>query len=109
MRYIETVDDATFAEAVEGYAGLSVVDFGAAWCPPCRIVEPILESLSGEYRSRIRVLRMDTDANPATATRFGIRSLPTVLFFRDGVVVERIVGAVPRAVFQRRFDGLLAD
>lgn len=108
MRQVETIDDATFAEAVERDAGLSVVDFGAAWCPPCRIVEPILESLSVEYRSRIRVLRMDADENPATAARFGIRSLPTVLFFRDGAVVERIVGAVPRAEFQRSFDALLS-
>jgi len=107
MPDLETLDDATFAESVERAAGPVVVDFGAAWCPPCRIIEPILESLAEEYRPRVRVLSIDSDANPVTVARYGVRNLPTVLFFRDGALVDRIVGAVPRAAFQRRFEALL--
>ena len=106
MSEVRPVSDADFADTVER-AHLSVVDFSAEWCPPCRLVTPILESLAREYASRIRVSILDVDANPVTSTRFRIRSLPTVLFFRDGVVVDRIVGAAPRNAFQQKFDALL--
>ena len=107
MAELTAVNDATFAQAVERASGLSVVDFGAEWCPPCRLITPILESLAAEYRPRVQVMSLDVDTSPLTAARFGVRNLPTVLFFRDGVVVDRIVGAVPRTAFQRKLDELL--
>jgi thioredoxin 1 len=107
MPEIQPVSDADFAATVECSGLLFVVDFSAEWCPPCRLVTPILESLAREYTSRIQVVSLDVDTNPAISTRFRIRSLPTVLFFRDGVVVDRIVGAAPRNAFQQKFEALL--
>ncbi|HEX2188715.1 MAG TPA: thioredoxin [Longimicrobiaceae bacterium] len=106
MSQLKTVDDASFAQAVDRASGLSVVDFSAGWCPPCRMIEPALEQLAGEYASRVEVMSLDVDANPATAARFGVRSLPTVLFFRDGAVVDRVVGAVPKSALRQRFEAL---
>ena len=108
MADLRTVDDASFPDVVDGTRGLSVVDFSAEWCPPCRLIEPALEQLAAEYASRVDVLTMDADDNPATVARFGVRSLPTVLFFRDGTVVDRVVGAVPKTALQQRFEALVA-
>jgi thioredoxin 1 len=108
MSRLPAVDDATFAERVERAPGLTLVDFGAAWCGPCRVIAPVVERLAAEYAPRLSVLSMDVDDNPVTAARFGIRGMPTLLFFRDGAVVDRVVGAVPRAVLQARLEALLA-
>ncbi len=108
MSRIPAVHDATFAERVERAPGLTLVDFGAAWCGPCRVIAPVVEQLAAEYAPRLTALAMDVDDNPVTAARFNIRSMPTLLFFRDGQVVERVVGAVPRAVLQARVEARLA-
>lgn len=105
---LPTVTDATFSDSVERAEGVVAVDVGAEWCAPCRIVTPILEALAAELSGRVRVLSMDADSNPETMARFGIRNLPTVLLFRDGVLEDRIVGAMPRAAFQQRFEALSA-
>lgn len=108
MARVAAIDDAHFAERVERAPGLTMVDFGAAWCGPCRVLAPVVEQLAAEYAPRLTTLAMDVDDNPATAARFGIRSMPTLLFFRDGEVVDRVVGAVPRAVLQARVEANLA-
>jgi thioredoxin 1 len=91
------VSDADFATAVEGQQGLTMVDFWAAWCGPCRMIAPIVEELAGEYEGKVKVTKLDVDANPKSAARFGVRSIPTILFFKDGQVVDQVVGAVPKA------------
>ena len=106
MSRLEAVTDANFAEEVER-EGVVAVDFWATWCGPCRITKPILETLADDYRGRVRVLTLDTDLNPATTVRLGVRSMPTVVFFRDGVEVARVVGAVPRPMLERRFEEAL--
>ena len=74
-----------------------LVDFTAVWCPPCRAIAPHVEAIAAKYGARLRVGKCDTDGNPELSARFDIRSLPTLLVFKDGQVVGQIVGAVPRA------------
>ena len=98
---VPAVTDATFAREVA--AGLVAVDFTADWCPPCRLMAPVVEAIAQEYAPRVRVLQMDADTNPATVARYGVRGLPSLLLFRDGALVERIVGATPVAAVRARF------
>ena len=91
------VNDDNFAAEVEGCQGLAMVDFWATWCGPCRMVAPIVEELAEEYKAKgLKVAKMDVDANPGTPSRFGIRSIPTIIFFKGGKVVEQVIGFVPR-------------
>lgn len=92
-----TVTDATFATEVEQAKELTVVDFWATWCGPCRIISPILEQIATERAGELKVAKVDVDENQRTAARFNIRSIPTLLFFKEGRMVGQIVGAVPRA------------
>jgi thioredoxin len=90
------VTDATFAAEVEQASGLVLVDFWATWCGPCMAVAPVIEKLAEDYRGRVKVLKLDTDENQATAVRYNIRSIPSILFFKDGKPVDGVVGADPR-------------
>jgi thioredoxin 1 len=90
------VTDDTFAAEVEQAAGVTVVDFWATWCGPCRMIAPILDQLAEEYAGKLRIVKMDVDANPKTSPRFNVRSIPTLLFFKDGKVVDQVIGAVPK-------------
>ena len=98
------VTDATFEQEVEKNQGLTVVDFWATWCGPCRIIAPILDQLASEYDGKVKVTKLDVDANIRTATRFNVRSIPMLIFFKDGRVVDQIVGAVPKNMIQSKFD-----
>ena len=108
MSNVTAVTDATFATDVEQHRGLALIDFWAPWCAPCRLVAPIVEQLAADYAGQVRVASLDTDENQRTMVRFGVRSLPTLLLFRDGVVVDRIVGAAPRAKIEEKLRGQLA-
>lgn len=99
---VTSVGDANFATEVEGAAGLAMVDFWAAWCGPCRMVAPIVEQLASEYAGQVKVTKLDVDANPRTAARFNVRSIPSILFFKDGKLVDTVVGAVPRGMLEAR-------
>lgn len=103
-----TVTDTNFSEEVEQSGDLTMVDFWAAWCGPCRIIAPVVEQLADEYADKgLKVGKLDVDENPNTAARFGVRSIPTVLFFRNGEVVDRLVGAMPKPHFDQKIDALL--
>jgi thioredoxin 1 len=94
------VTDATFASEIEQSSGLVLVDFWATWCGPCQVVAPVLDQLAGEYSGRARVAKLDVDSNQRTAMRFNVRSIPSILFFKDGRHVDTVVGAVPKPVLE---------
>jgi thioredoxin 1 len=102
-----TVTDENFASEIEGTNGLSMVDFWAAWCGPCRMVAPIVEQIASEYEGQIKVGKLDVDANQRTAVRFNVRSIPSILFFKDGQLVDTVVGAVPKPILERKVKELL--
>ncbi|MEX2569924.1 MAG: thioredoxin [Gemmatimonadota bacterium] len=102
-----TVTDDNFANEIEGTDGLTMVDFWAAWCGPCRMVAPIVEQLATEYEGKLRVGKLDVDSNQRTATRFNVRSIPSILFFKDGKLVDTVVGAVPKPALERKIQELL--
>ena len=98
------VNDANFEQEVEKNDGLTVVDFWATWCGPCRVIAPILDQLAGEYAGKVKVTKLDVDANIKTASRFNVRSIPMLIFFKNGKVVDQIVGAVPKNMIQSKLD-----
>jgi len=98
------VTDGNFASVIEGGKGLAIIDFWAAWCGPCRLVAPIVEQLATEYAGKLQVAKLDVDANQQIATRFNIRSIPSILFFKDGKHVDTVVGAVPRTMLERKIQ-----
>ena len=96
------VTDATFESEVEKQTGLTLVDFWATWCGPCTAVAPIMQQLAGEYAGRVKVAKMDVDENQRTTMRFNVRSIPSVLFFKDGRHIDTVVGAYPKPVFDQK-------
>lgn len=103
------VTDSNFSSEVEKVDGLAMVDFWAAWCGPCRMVAPIVEQLAGEYEGKLKVGKLDVDANQKTAARFNIRSIPSILFFKDGQHVDTVVGAVPKPHLERKIQEHLGN
>jgi thioredoxin 1 len=97
------VTDANFEDEIEKHDGLAVVDFWATWCGPCRIIAPILEQLATEYVGKAKVAKLDVDTNIRTATRFNVRSIPTILFFKNGKLVDQVIGAVPKPQLEMKF------
>lgn len=101
------VTDADFEAAVLGSDKPVLVDFWAVWCGPCRMVGPIVEEVADEFDGRAVVAKLDVDSNRDTAVKFGIQAIPTLLFFKDGELADRIVGAVDKASIRSKLEALL--
>ena len=100
------ITDANFDEIIKSDKPL-LVDFWAEWCGPCKMIGPIVEEIAGEYEGQAVIGKVDVDSNPAVAAKFGIRSIPTLLYFKDGQIVDKQVGAVPKAVLAQKLDAQL--
>ena len=97
---VTELTDARWAEEIEASEGVTVVDFWAPWCGPCRIVGPVIEELAEEYAGQVRFAKLNVDENQQIASAFDIRSIPTIGFFRDGEPVGAVVGAYPKAALK---------
>lgn len=99
--------DANFQTVVLDSDKLTVVDFWAEWCPPCRAIAPIIEELSTQYSGKINVGKINVDHNPNISITYGITAIPVILYIKDGKVVDKQVGAAPKAVFERKIQAHL--
>lgn len=101
------INDANFEELVLQSDKPVLVDFWAEWCGPCRMVAPIVNEISEDYAGRLVVGKVDVDSNPGIASKFGIRNIPTILFFKDGTVVDKHVGAAPKSTLSAKVESIL--
>jgi len=102
------VTDAEFEAKVLKSDTPVIVDFWAPWCGPCRMIAPALEELAKEYDGKVVIAKVNTDENPQWAMKYGVQGIPTMLFVKDGELVDRMVGAAPKPSIQQRVDNLLA-
>ena len=100
------ITDSNFEEIINSDQPI-LVDFWAEWCGPCKMIGPVVEELAGDYDGKAVIGKVDVDANPGVAQKFGIRSIPTLLFFKGGEIVDKQVGAVPKAVLAQKLDAQL--
>jgi thioredoxin 1 len=103
-KYVRELDDATFQDGINRGTRPVLVDFWAPWCPPCRALAPTIEAIAEQFDGRADVAKLDIDQNPETAAAHGIRSIPTVVIFRDGHLVDRITGLQPRARYEQALE-----
>jgi thioredoxin 1 len=101
------VNDSNFDDIVIKSDKPVMVDFWAEWCGPCRMIAPAIEEISKDYTGKLVVAKCDVDNSPGVAAKFGIRNIPTVLFFKDGKVADKQVGAVPKTNFINKINNLL--
>lgn len=102
------ITDAEFQATVLDSKVPVFVDFWAEWCGPCHMIAPVVEELAEEYDGKFSFTKLDVDANPNTAMQFGIRSIPTMLLFKDGQVADQVIGAVPKAMLKSKLDKVLS-
>ncbi len=98
------ITDGNFQSEIAGTQGLAMVDFWAEWCAPCRLIGPSVAQLADQYAGQVKVGKLDVDHNQRTAAQFNVRSIPTILFFKDGQVVDTIVGAQPKQMLERKLQ-----
>jgi len=96
--------DGNFTDEVEKSDKPVLVDFWAEWCGPCRMVGPVVDELAGEYEGKAKIGKVNVDNNPEVSVKYGIRSIPALLIFKNGEVVEQIVGAVPKSQIKKQLD-----
>lgn len=101
------ITDANFEEVVANSDKPVLVDFWAEWCGPCKMLSPIVEELASEYDGKAVIASVDVDSNPQVSAKFGIRSIPTLLFFKNGEIVDKQVGYVPKAALAQKLDAAL--
>jgi thioredoxin 1 len=101
------IDDSSFDAEVVKSDMPTIVDFWAPWCGPCRAIAPLMEELAGSYKNKIKIVKCNVDDNPITPGKFEIRSIPTLIFFKDGKVFEQIVGMVAKAKLEETIKKML--
>ena len=104
---VVSVTNDTFDQEVIKASTVVMVDFWATWCGPCKIVAPVVEELAKEYEGKAKFAKVNTDENADLSTKYNIRGIPTLIFFKDGEVKDQIVGAVPKAQLKTKIDSLL--
>jgi thioredoxin 1 len=109
MATVQAVEDGTFEREVLQSPTPVLIDFWAAWCAPCRAIAPVVEEIAREYAGRLKVVKMDVDANPVTPSRYGVRGIPNLILFAGGEVKEQIVGAVPKAQLVKAIGQVVAQ
>jgi thioredoxin 1 len=101
------LDDSSFDQFIKSDKPV-LVDFWAEWCGPCKMIGPVVEELAGEYDGKALIGKLNVDENPEVTSRYGIRSIPTLLVFKGGQIVDKQIGAVPKAVLSKKLDAQLA-
>lgn len=105
MSKVPAITSESFAADVENASGVVVVDFTASWCPPCKALAPILDKVAEKYEGRARFYKCDIDENPEPAGKYGVSSIPNLLFFKDGQVVDQYVGILGEGPLSAKVDG----
>jgi thioredoxin 1 len=100
--------DSNFSETALKEGGVAIVDFWAEWCGPCRVIGPVIEELAKEYEGKASIGKLNVDDNPQVTTRYGVRSIPTILFIKDGEVVDKHVGTATKATLEEKLKTYLS-
>ncbi len=108
MSHPITITDDTFENEVLQSETPVVVDFWATWCGPCKMIAPILEELATEYDGKVKITKLDVDSNNQTAGKYNIMSIPSLLFFKNGEVVDQVVGAIPKSQLAQRIEKVVS-
>lgn len=106
MNVIE-ITDASFETIIKNTNKVVAIDFGAEWCPPCKAMVPVMGLVAQALQDQAIIAKLDVDANPETTAKYGVRNLPTFLFFKDGTLVDKVVGAVPRSILEQKIRSLV--
>jgi thioredoxin 1 len=108
MSAVQEVTDGNFEQEVINSDIPVLIDFWAPWCGPCRAIAPVVGELANEYAGKLKIVKMNVDDNPLTPSRYGVRSIPNLLFFKGGQVKDQIIGAVPKGHFVQAIDKIVA-